>query len=654
MDETKGKILIINSSGDITDAIEPAIRSARVASVSAPNLGAAVEYLQKNSPALILVDFDGSSREHIIKACSLIKRIPRCSNTEIHLIASQDPELESMVKKAKADGYILKPMSGPSFLKWLRENPDILDNLEKIPQPAAPVAPAPVPEPVVEAPPAAPVAPAPVPEPVVEAPPAAPVAPAPAPEPVVEAPPAAPVAPAPVPEPVVEAPPAAPVAPAPVPEPVVEAPPAAPVAPAPVPEPVVEAPPVAPVAPAPVPEPVVEAPPVAPQASISEHQSAMSKGPQSVILIGECDSLDELKTTDTGPLGLEFHFAPTMAEGAALLKTTSPVSIVIDFNLSDVPGGQACSILRQIPECANTAIVMIGDELEAVVTGQLSAIGASGYLMKPFSTVVFLSYLSERGFIFLPEELKASLAAATAASTVVAPAQPSADSSPMNEPAPQYPPSAPETLLNPEPSPQPSLSVPSSDISEMPEMPDMAGLDDLPDMDFDIDLPVVTLEPTVGGVDSTPQSNFDRHLRTGSLDNRISVCLSLGEQRNAAAVPALVSILEEGDENMLTEVCWSLGEIGHPSAIPALVELMNGRMLLYKSKAIEALGKIGHESAVVHIVKIMSDVPPELKIPIIRALEKIRGDDSRKALEFLSADTNYNVAKLAQEVLAGF
>jgi CheY-like chemotaxis protein len=638
MDEIKGKILIINSSMDVTEAIEPALRSARLASVLASTIGKAVEYIQSNSPALILIDYDVPAKEHVLKACQLIKRIPRCKKTAIHLLLSSDEGALDIVESACANGYILKPLSGPVFLKWLRENPVLLDRLEKVPAPVKPVKPAPVApvKPVKPAPvaPVKPVKPAPVApvKPVVQAP----VVPV---EPVVQAPvvPVEPVVPAPVVpvEPVVQAPvvPVEPVVPAPVVpvEPVVQAP----VVPV---EPVVQVPvvPVEPVVQAPVVpvEPVVQAPvvPVEPvvQAPVDTNQP--------VLLIGDCTSLQELRIADTSALGLEFSFGITMGEGAGLLKEITPKVIVIDFDLSDVPGGQACSILKQIPQCAAIPIIMIGDEEERIISGQLENCGASGYLKKPFSTLQFLSYLSSKALVTLPDALIASIPSVGAE-----PVPPVVNVEPAFK--------VPEELLY---SSEPPF-VPSSSGSTFSGTSGSEAFDDLPDMDFDLELPIMDLEPMMGSENSSHSGgvdNFERHLRTGPLDGRIGVCLSLGEQRNTAGVPALIDLLTDGVEDMLTEVVWSLGEIGDSRAIPALVDLLNGSTLLYKSKAIEAIGKIRDDSSVVHVVKMMSEAPYELKIPIIKAFQNIGGENAKKALEFLAADSNYNVAKLAQEVLA--
>jgi len=66
----------------------------------------------------------------------------------------------------------------------------------------------------------------------------------------------------------------------------------------------------------------------------------------------------------------------------------------------------------------------------------------------------------------------------------------------------------------------------------------------------------------------------------------------LGDVKDPRAVPVLVSLLKDKDEEVKLIVPWSLGEIGEKSAIPALEEALGDSSLEMRAAALHALEKL--------------------------------------------------------------
>ncbi len=85
----------------------------------------------------------------------------------------------------------------------------------------------------------------------------------------------------------------------------------------------------------------------------------------------------------------EARFEPeavgTAAEAFAAVARARPAVVVLDLMLPDLPGTEVCRRMREDPELADVAIVMLtarGDEYDRILGFE---VGADDYVVKPFS-----------------------------------------------------------------------------------------------------------------------------------------------------------------------------------------------------------------------------------------------------------------------------
>ena len=216
--------------------------------------------------------------------------------------------------------------------------------------------------------------------------------------------------------------------------------------------------------------------------------------------------------------GVSFVAADSVGEGAAMLKEVTPSMIFIDIDLPDMPGDQACQVLKTIPTCAGLPVVLMSPKLEADMAERLAACGADGYLRKPFTPTELFSFLKERGVV--SEELAAATAAAeaavTTASRAAAPASPEASAELEAEPvvkkeslsaaqvtAALAAADGQEEYVPPEQSPSPATAPPAAQSAPVPPASPsssrVSSLDELPpigdlDMDFSLDLELPSID----------------------------------------------------------------------------------------------------------------------------------------------------------------
>ncbi|MGA1791399.1 MAG: HEAT repeat domain-containing protein [bacterium] len=98
----------------------------------------------------------------------------------------------------------------------------------------------------------------------------------------------------------------------------------------------------------------------------------------------------------------------------------------------------------------------------------------------------------------------------------------------------------------------------------------------------------------------------------------------LGEVQDPAAVDALIEVLKDPDENLRHACAESLGKIGDARAVDTLIECLDQDFWI-QYPAIIALGNIGDLSATEHLIKLLDD--EMLREAVIEALGKI-GDTS--------------------------
>ena len=232
---------------------------------------------------------------------------------------------------------------------------------------------------------------------------------------------------------------------------------------------------------------------------------------QLVMFIDDSDFLKNMVAEFLDGQGVSFVAADSVGEGAGMLKEVTPSMIFIDIDLPDMPGDQACQVLKTIPTCAGLPVVLMSPKNEAELAERLAACGADGYLRKPFTPTELFSFLKERGVV--SEELAAATAAAEAAP---APASPEAPTELEAEPvvkkeslsaaqvtAALAAADGQEEYVPPEQSPSPATAPPAAQSAPVPPTSPssnrVSSLDELPpigdlDMDFSLDLELPSID----------------------------------------------------------------------------------------------------------------------------------------------------------------
>jgi len=106
---------------------------------------------------------------------------------------------------------------------------------------------------------------------------------------------------------------------------------------------------------------------------------------------------------------------------------------------------------------------------------------------------------------------------------------------------------------------------------------------------------------------------------------RLFACVMLGSIKDAAAVPGLVAALSDADTNVRHAAATSLGQIGSQAAVPRLVEALRGEPWL-QYPALHALGEIADPRAAPALVELLED--ELLRGPALDALARLAPRDT--------------------------
>jgi len=110
--------------------------------------------------------------------------------------------------------------------------------------------------------------------------------------------------------------------------------------------------------------------------------------PRSILIVDDSATMRKIIMRAIRTAGITFDTTEEASNGKeALAKLQSgPVDLVLcDINMPEMNGIEFVKQARQMPSCKDTKIVMVSTESSPELIGQIKALGASGYISKPFT-----------------------------------------------------------------------------------------------------------------------------------------------------------------------------------------------------------------------------------------------------------------------------
>jgi DNA-binding response OmpR family regulator len=111
-----------------------------------------------------------------------------------------------------------------------------------------------------------------------------------------------------------------------------------------------------------------------------EEESAVSGS--SVLVVEDTDEIRELVATVLTKAGMDVRTVGSGAECMAELRRRAPDVIVLDLGLPDADGTEVCRQIRAESECYVLMLTARAEEVDLLIG---LAVGADGYMAKPFS-----------------------------------------------------------------------------------------------------------------------------------------------------------------------------------------------------------------------------------------------------------------------------
>ena len=103
---------------------------------------------------------------------------------------------------------------------------------------------------------------------------------------------------------------------------------------------------------------------------------------QSVLVVEDTDEIRELVATVLGKAGFDVRAVGSGAECLEEVRRQAPDLIVLDLGLPDADGTEVCRQLRAETECYVLMLTARAEEVDLLIG---LAVGADGYMAKPFS-----------------------------------------------------------------------------------------------------------------------------------------------------------------------------------------------------------------------------------------------------------------------------
>ena len=107
---------------------------------------------------------------------------------------------------------------------------------------------------------------------------------------------------------------------------------------------------------------------------------------------------------------------------------------------------------------------------------------------------------------------------------------------------------------------------------------------------------------------------------------RVCAALTMGNQNDPRAVPALLQALDDPDSNVRYHAIEALGKLKSSAAVDSLLRLAESRDFALAFPALDALSSIGDARAALPLTALLDD--PELRLPALEALGSLGGEDA--------------------------
>ncbi|MDP8248862.1 MAG: HEAT repeat domain-containing protein [Candidatus Tritonobacter lacicola] len=122
------------------------------------------------------------------------------------------------------------------------------------------------------------------------------------------------------------------------------------------------------------------------------------------------------------------------------------------------------------------------------------------------------------------------------------------------------------------------------------------------------------------------------------------------EERESAAMPGLIVLLDSPIEEVRLKSVFALGRIGSQEAVPALIERLDDESLDIRREAVTSLGKLKNPAAIHSLVLLLDS--EELELAVIWAIGNIGDSRSIPILNDLLAGEDPYVRYNASRALA--
>jgi CheY-like chemotaxis protein len=134
------------------------------------------------------------------------------------------------------------------------------------------------------------------------------------------------------------------------------------------------------------------------EASEREQILQTSRKPPGVIVADDDPCIRQVLKAMLEGFEQEVHLVTNGLEAVSLASSLEASLIILDINMPELDGFQACAQIRRLPGYDGTPIVMLTSDDAEKAQAAAARVGATMFLVKPFSTTALMLALSR----FLP------------------------------------------------------------------------------------------------------------------------------------------------------------------------------------------------------------------------------------------------------------